>query len=105
MIKAIVPETGTLIWVDCMSIPKGAKNEALAYELINFLLEPEIAARNANFVHYASPNVTAKDKMDTELLEDPAVYPPKEVLDRCHWLKDRGADITKIEKVWQEVRQ
>jgi spermidine/putrescine transport system substrate-binding protein len=88
-----------------MSIPKGAKNEALAYEFINFLLDPEIAARNANFVHYASPNATAKDKMDSELLEDPSVYPPQEVLDRCHWLKDRGADIVKIEKVWQEVRQ
>jgi spermidine/putrescine-binding protein len=104
-IRAIVPQTGTMIWVDAMAIPKDAKNKSLAHEFINFLLEGEIAARNANTVRYASPNVAARQHMDKELLDDPAIYPSQEVLDRCQWLKDRGAEIAKIERVWQEVRK
>jgi spermidine/putrescine-binding protein len=104
-IRAIVPESGTMIWVDAMAIPKDAKNKRLAHAFINFLLDAEIAGRNANFVHYASPNMAARAHMDNDLLEDEAVYPPQEVLDRCQWLKDKGADIRKIERVWQEVRK
>jgi spermidine/putrescine-binding protein len=104
-IRAVVPETGTMIWVDAMAIPKDAKNKRLAHEFINFLLEPEIAARNANTVRYASPNVTAREYMTKDLLDDPAIYPPQEILDRCQWLKDKGSDIAKIERLWQEVRQ
>jgi spermidine/putrescine-binding protein len=104
-IRAIVPESGTMIWVDAMAIPKDAKNKRLAHAFIDFLLEPEVAARNANVVRYASPNVAARAHMDRDLLEDPAVYPPQEVLARCQWLKDKGPDIARIERVWQEVRQ
>jgi spermidine/putrescine-binding protein len=104
-ITAVVPETGTMIWVDAIAIPKDAKNDRLAHEFINFLLDPAIAARNAKVVQYATPNVAAREKLDPEMLADPAIYPPQEVLDRCQWLQDRGAEITKIERVWQEVRQ
>lgn len=104
-IRAIVPETGTMIWVDAMAVPKDAKNKRLAHAFINFLLEPDIAAKNANHVRYASPNVAARGQMDSALLEDPAIYPPQEVLDRCQWLKDKGPEIAKIERIWQEVRK
>lgn len=104
-IQVIVPETGTMIWIDSMVMPKDAANADLAYEFINFLLEPEIAARNANFVKYASPNVAAREKIDAKLLNDPAVYPPPNVLDRCEWLQDRGAAIAKLEQLWQRVRR
>jgi spermidine/putrescine-binding protein len=104
-IKAIVPDSGTMIWVDAMAIPKDAKNKRLAHAFINFLLEPDIAAQNANAVRYATPNEAARAHMSQDLLEDPAIYPPQQVLDRCQWLRDKGAEIAKIERVWQAVRQ
>src|SRR5262249_26299318 len=82
--------------------PKDAPNPALAHAFINFLLEPDVAARNANFVKYASPNQAARDKIDPQLLADPAVYPPAAVLERCQWLLDRGPAIKKIERVWPD---
>jgi spermidine/putrescine-binding protein len=103
-IRAVVPATGTMIWVDAMAIPKDAKNTRLAHEFINFLLEPEVAGQNANFVRYASPNTAAREHMAKDLLDDPAVYPSQEVLERCQWLKDKGPGIAKIERVWQQVR-
>lgn len=104
-VKAIVPSSGTMVWTDNMVIPQGARNVALAHAFINFLLEAEIAAGNANHVRYASPNAAARPFLSAELLENPAVYPPPEVLEKCDRLRDRGAEIVKIEKIWREVRQ
>ncbi len=104
-VMAIVPESGTLLWVDSVAIPKDVKNRDLAYAFIDFLLELEIAARNANAVKYASPNAAARAKIDPAMLADPAVYPPDEVLKRCQWLQDRGPAIRKIERVWADVRK
>ena len=102
-IAVVVPENGTMIWVDSMAVCKTAKNPRLAHEFINFLLEPDIGARNANFLHYATPNATARSKIDAEIAKDPAVYPPQTLLDKCQWLKDRGTAIAKIEKVWKQL--
>lgn len=104
-IAVIVPEKGTMKWVDSMAIPKTAANPKLAHAFLNFLMGPEVAARNANFVRYATPNAGARAKLDRELLDDPAVYPSPEVMARCEWLQDRGPDIAKIERLWREVRR
>lgn len=103
-VKAIIPETGTMIWVDSMAIPADSGNSPLAHEFINFLLDAKIAAKNAEYVQYPTPNAAAKKLIDPETLNNPSIYPPEEVIDRCEWLLDRGAEIEKIEKVWREVR-
>ena len=51
----VYPKEGTNIFVDAMCIPKGAKNKAAAELFINFMLEPEIAIANAEYICYASP--------------------------------------------------
>ena len=55
-VKVVAPASGSMIWVDSVAIPKGAENPRLAHAFIDFLLDPAIAARNANFVQYATPN-------------------------------------------------
>ena len=104
-IRAVVPAGGTMLWVDSMAIPKASKNQRLAHAFINFLLDPEIAARNAEYVAYPTPNLAARELLDAETLANPAVYPPESVLRRCERLRDRGPAIAKIEKLWREVRQ
>ena len=104
-VRAIVPAGGTMLWVDSMAIPNSARNKRLAHAFINFLLEPDIAAQNAKYVSYPTPNLAARKLLDKETLADPAVYPPEPVLDRCQRLRDRGPAIAKIEKLWREVRQ
>ncbi len=103
-VRVIVPSSGSMIWADSMAIPVGAKQPKLAHAFIDFLLGPEVAARNANFVRYPTPNAAARAKVDPALRSDPAVYPPADVLDRCQWLEDRGADISKIERLWREIK-
>jgi hypothetical protein len=39
-----------------------------------------------------------------EARQDANAYPPQATLAKCQWLKNRGADITKIEAVWRAVK-
>ena len=46
----------TNIFADAMCIPTGSENIEHAYEYINFMLSPEAAIANAEYIYYASPN-------------------------------------------------
>ncbi|MBO5788532.1 MAG: extracellular solute-binding protein [Clostridia bacterium] len=50
------PKEGTNKFVDAMCIPKNAKNVEAAHLFIDFMLSPDIATANANYIGYASPN-------------------------------------------------
>jgi len=67
-------------------------------------MEPEIAARIVNGVHYAGANKAALDRIAAEIRNDPSIYPPKEVLDRCELLQDLGATTQLIDELWTEVK-
>ena len=55
----VVPEEGSNLWFDNMVIPKTAKNVEGAHQFINFMLDPEIAAQNTDYVGYSTPNKAA----------------------------------------------
>ena len=40
-----IPDEGALAWLDCWAIVKGGGNQALAYDWINQMLEPQIGAQ------------------------------------------------------------
>ena len=46
----VIPEEGSNLWFDNIVIPKTAKNIDGAYDFINFMLEPENAAANAEYI-------------------------------------------------------
>lgn len=69
------PKEGTNIFVDSMCIPKGAENKEAAELFINFMLEPEIAVENSNFLYYASPNTAVLESDDYELRDNEILYP------------------------------
>ncbi len=52
------PKEGTNIFVDSICIPKSAQNVEAAMMFIDFLLEPQIALANAEYICYASPNLS-----------------------------------------------
>lgn len=56
----VIPTEGSNLWFDNIVIPKTAKNIQGAYDFINFMLEPENAAKNAEYIGYSTPNKVAK---------------------------------------------
>ena len=74
-----LPKEGTHMWVDCLAMLRGARHRQETLQLIDYLLEPEVAAANANAVRYASPNKAALKFVEPALLKDPRVYPTGEL--------------------------
>ena len=91
-----VPSQGTVLWEDVMGIPRNAPHPEEAHEFINFILEPEVHAAIADYVYYALPNAAAKRLMSEDYLNNPAIFPPEEVLDRSEVALYLGEDIVRL---------
>lgn len=70
-----IPKGGTLILLDNLAIPKDAAHQDDAYALINYLLRPDIAARNTKATHFANGVLASKNFLPPEILSDPSIYP------------------------------
>ena len=92
-IDYIVPEEGSNLWFDNMVIPRTAKNIDGAHAFINFMLDAEIAAQNADYVGYSTPNLAAMDFMDPEVIEDERYYPDEEARDHLEVYKNLGLEM------------
>lgn len=100
----VIPKEGGTLWVDNVTIPKGARNLDAAYAFLDYVLEPEVAARIVNGVHYAGANQAALSLIDAKIRQDPSIYPPKEVLDRCELIEDLGETTQLIDELWTEIK-
>lgn len=100
----VIPEEGCTIWQDNMAIPVGAPNAYTAMVFINYAQYPEIAAQNAEFVGYPSPNTAAKEFIDPEVLADEGIYPPPEVEARLQWMEDVGEALQLYDRIWTEFK-
>jgi spermidine/putrescine-binding protein len=100
----VVPKEGGTLWIDNLAIPKGAANLDAAYAFLDFVMEPEIAAKIVNHVHYAGANRAALPLIDAKIKNDPSIYPPKEVLDRCELIEDLGETTQLLDQLWTEIK-
>ena len=85
-----IPKEGGVAWVDNIAVPTTADAPCSAHTFIDFLLDAENGAALTNFNFYASPNAAAEPFIDPEILEDPSIYPPPEVVAELEFLEDTG---------------
>ncbi len=100
----VVPDEGGTIWMDSVCVPAGAPHPDAAHAFLDFVLEPEIAARVVNGTHYASANLAARRWVEPGILGDPAVYPADEVVARCEYLEDLGDTTPLLDRLWTEIK-
>jgi putrescine transport system substrate-binding protein len=81
-ITYLIPREGALMWFDSIAIAADAKNVAEAHAFIDYLMRPEVAAANTNFVAYASGNLAARQFVNPEILNNPGVYPDEATFKR-----------------------
>lgn len=81
-ITYVVPSEGGNIWVDYLCVLRASSNKDAAKQFVNFLNEPEIAAKLAEYVYYATPNREAEKLLPEEFTSDPVIYPSDSVLAR-----------------------
>jgi len=77
-----IPKEGAVMFFDQMAIPKDAKHPKNAHLFINYLLRPEIAARNSTYISFANANKAATPLVDAAVTGNPNVYPPAELMSK-----------------------
>ena len=100
----VIPQEGCTIWQDNMAIPNSAPNAYTAMVFMNYAQFPEIAAQNAEFVGYGSPNAAAKEFIDPDILADEGIYPPPDVEARLQWIEDVGPALELYDRIWTEFK-
>lgn len=93
-ISYILPEEGSNLWFDNMVIPHTVQNEEAAYAFINFMLDPEVAAQNADYIGYSTPNKSAVALLPEETVEDEQFYPSQDMIDDLEVYEDLGPEFT-----------
>ncbi|MEM6762739.1 MAG: extracellular solute-binding protein, partial [Pseudomonadota bacterium] len=81
-VKYTIPEEGTQMWFDMMAIPNDAPNKENALKFIDFIMRPDVIAKATNYVNYANGNEASKSLVDEAVLNDTAVYPSDEILEK-----------------------
>ena len=99
----VIPKEGCTIWQDNMAIPADAPNPYTAMVFMNYLHDPEIAAQNAEYVGYATPNAAAKEFIDPSMLSE-TIYPTGEIISRLQWIEDVGEATELYDRIWTEFK-
>lgn len=99
-----VPDEGSNLWFDCMVIPKSSQHQEAAEAFINFLLDPEVATINTEYIGYSTPNTKALEMVDQWYIDNNAYNPADDVVERCTVYHDLGEFETKYAEAWQEVK-
>jgi spermidine/putrescine transport system substrate-binding protein len=69
-----VPEGGALLWIDNMLIPANSANPQGAYQLMDFVYQPEIAQMITEWVLYMSPVPAVQDLIAQHATEESGGY-------------------------------
>jgi len=95
-IRYSIPKEGALMWFDTLAIPADAPHPGNAHAFIDYLLRPDVAAANSNFVYYANANTAATALIDAELRDDRGIYPAPEVKERLQPNLAKSAEYTRL---------
>lgn len=104
-IEYVVPKEGGNLWFDMLAIPSDARNKAEAHAFINFMLDPINIAKVTKHTGYANPNATSKQYLPASIKNDPAVYPPHDVLRRLYVSSPPPPQFERlITRSWQNIK-
>lgn len=76
-----VPQGAGEYWTDNWAIASSTKDPVAAHKWINFVLRPDIAAREWNYVGYTVPVTGAEAHVDPAIADSPMVKVPASTLD------------------------
>jgi putrescine transport system substrate-binding protein len=100
-----IPKEGAQMFFDNLAIPADAKNVAEAYELINYLYRPDVAAKNSDFLSYANGNLASQKLIDPKILGDKNIYPDEATLAKLFVITARDPATQRIiNRLWTKVK-
>ena len=100
-----IPKEGAQMFFDNVSIPKDASHVDEAHAFINYLLRPEVAAKNSNLVAYANGNLASQKFIDKAVLDDKSIYPDAATMDRLYTVSARDQKSQRfVNRLWTKIK-
>lgn len=105
-IAFVIPKEGGTIWQDNLAIVADSPNQYTANVFINFMLRPDVAARNTDFVLYLTPNKDARALLaqKTRDLFATGIEPDAATRQRLQWIERNDKTDTAFSDLWTQVR-
>jgi putrescine transport system substrate-binding protein len=100
-----IPKESAQLWFDNLAIPKDAKNVDEAHAFINYLQQPEVAARNSNFISYANGNLASQKFIDKAVLDDKSIFPDEAMMAKFYTINAHDQKTTRLmNRLWTRIK-
>ena len=104
-IRYRIAREGAISFFDMLAIPADAPHPKNAHLFINYLLRPDVAAKNSSAEHYATSNAAAYHLVNPAVYDDPGIYPTPAELARLHPNAAHGQAYTReLNRVWTHFK-
>jgi putrescine transport system substrate-binding protein len=105
VIAYAIPKEGAQLWFDNLAIPSDAPDVAEAHALIDYLLRPQVAAANSNFVSYANGNLASQKYIDKSILDDRNIYPDAATMAKLYTIMAHDQKTQRlINRLWTRIK-
>lgn len=99
-----IPKEGTNVSIDCMVVPTQSQHKKEAEMFINFMNKPEIAAKNAEYIKYSSPNTEAIKLLPEEVQKNEQMYPQGDINKLGEIFIDLQDYNEVYDRIWTEIK-
>ncbi len=98
--EVVYPSEGLGYGIDGYVIPANAENVENAHALLNYMMQPDVAAHNAEYNYYMCVNAAAHDYLSSQFVNDPVMNVPGELLTDAEFILNIGDAATLYTEIY-----
>jgi putrescine transport system substrate-binding protein len=104
-VQYVVPKEGAMTWFTMLAIPVAAPHPRNAHLFIDYLLRPDVAAKNSSTLHSASSNVAADRLVDPAIFNDSSMYLSDDTKHHLYPYTAHGQSYTReVNRTWTRFK-
>jgi putrescine transport system substrate-binding protein len=101
----VVPKEGAEIGIDNFAIPKDAAHVDEALAFIDYLMKPDVAAKNSNYLFYANGNLRSQELLDSSVRDDKSIYPDGSMRVKLYTITSYDPKVQQVvTRVWTKFK-
>jgi putrescine transport system substrate-binding protein len=93
------------MFFDNMAIPADANHPKNAHLFIDYMLRPEVAAQNSNYISYANSNAASWPMVNADVKNNPNIFPTAEMMKKLVPDLPESPEFTRtLTRTWTKFR-
>ncbi len=102
--KYVVAADGGELWIDSYSVTADAPNPDAAYAFLDYILQPENAAKETEFCLFPHANDKATALLDPAIKDNPIIYPSPERLEKLEYAVSATYNSPLRAETWARIK-